>query len=219
MPDQAEPERLPPIGNPNVGPTPYPPPAGTATYYAPENPQAPKPFWRRPVVIVVAVLTVLVAVVAIVLVIFYVVSPVVVEKASLESDITNQFANSAEPPQSVTCNSDLEGVVGKAITCEVVISETNAIEAIVEVTKVEGSSVSYEMTPALSQAQLEKTVAGLVADGAGTEPTGVTCTDGLVGEPDNKTDCSMELDSEPIDIVATVTSVDGMLMNFEINQV
>ena len=110
-------------------------------------------------------------------------------------------------------------MVGKTITCEVVINETNAFELIVETTKVEGSEVSYEMTPALSQAQLEKTVSELVADSAGTEPTGLTCEGGLVGEPDNKTSCSMELDAEPVEIEASVTSVEGLLMNFQINQV
>ncbi|MET0900827.1 MAG: DUF4333 domain-containing protein [Mycobacterium sp.] len=219
MPDQAQPEWPPPSGNPNVGPPPYPPPAGTATYYAPANPPPPKPFWRRPLVIVVAALAVLVAVVAVVLVVLFVLSPPVVEKASLESSISGQLSDADEPPQSVLCASDLEGVVGKTITCEVVINETNAFELIVETTKVEGSEVSYEMTPALSQAQLEKTVAELVADSAGTEPTGVTCEGGLVGEPDNKTSCSMELDSEPIEIEASVTSVEGLLMNFQISQV
>jgi hypothetical protein len=219
MPDQAEPEWPRPGGNPNVGPTPYPPPAGTAAYYAAPDPKASKPFWRRPVVIVVAVLAVVVAAVAAVLAVLYFLSPVVVEKASLESDISKRLSEADQTPQSVLCSSDLEGDVGKSITCEVVITESNAFQLMVETTKVEGSEISYEMTPALSQAQLEKTVAELVAESAGTEPTDLTCEDGLVGEPDNKTSCSMQLDAEPVEIEASVTSVEGLLMNFEIKQV
>jgi Domain of unknown function (DUF4333) len=145
--------------------------------------------------------------------------PPVVAKADLEGDISNRLSEAGEPPQSVTCISDLEGVIDKTITCEVVLSETNAIEPIVKVTEVDGTTVSYEMTPALSQAQLEKSVTDLVTESAGSEPTGVACKTGLVGEPDTTADCSMELDGEPLDVVASVTTVDGLLMNFEVNQV
>ncbi|CAN5330796.1 hypothetical protein BH11ACT7_BH11ACT7_23520 [soil metagenome] len=145
--------------------------------------------------------------------------PPVVAKADLEGDISNRLTEAGEPPQSVVCSSDLEGVVDKTITCEVVLSETNAIEPIVKVTQVDGTTVSYEMTPALSQAQLEKSVADLVEETVGSEPTDVACKTGLVGEPETTADCSMQLDGEPLDVVASVTTVDGWLMNFEVNEV
>lgn len=143
----------------------------------------------------------------------------VVGKADLQNDITQRLEEADQKPESVTCSADLEGVVGKTTTCEVVLSETNAIEPIVEVTKVEDTTVSYEMTPALSQAQLEKSVANLVTESAGGEVTGVTCDGGLQGEQGNETKCSMQLDGEPLDTVVTVTTVEGLLMNFEVNQV
>jgi hypothetical protein len=139
--------------------------------------------------------------------------------ADLQADITKRLEEAGEKPQSVTCNADLEGVVGKTTRCEVVLSETNAIEPIVEVTKVEDTTVSYEMTPALSQAQLEKSVAALVSDTAGGEVTDVTCQSGLEGEDGTEANCSMQLDGEPLDVVASVTSVDGLMLNFEVNQV
>lgn len=143
----------------------------------------------------------------------------VVGKADLQNDITKRLEEADQKPQSVTCSADLEGVVGKTTTCEVVLSESNAIEPVVEVTKVEDTTVSYEMTPALSQAQLEKSVASLVTENAGAEVTGVTCEGGLQGEQGNETRCSMQLDGEPLDTVVTVTTVEGLLMNFEVNQV
>lgn len=100
--------------------------------------------------------------------------PPVVGKADLEKDIAGRLEAAGQKPQTVTCDADLEGVVGKTTTCEVVLTDVNAIEPVVEVTKVEDTTVSYEMTPALSQAQLEKSVAGLVAENAGQEVTGVT---------------------------------------------
>lgn len=145
-------------------------------------------------------------------------SPPTVASADLQADITKRLEEAGEKPQSVTCNSDLEGVVGKTARCEVVLSETNAIEPIVEVTKVEDTTVSYEMTPALSKAQLEKSVAALVTESAGDEATDVTCETGLEGEEGNEATCSMQLGGEPLDTVVTVTTVDGLLMNFEVNQ-
>lgn len=144
--------------------------------------------------------------------------PPTVSKADLEKDITQRLADADQKPQSVTCSGDLEGVVGKTTTCEVVLSDTNAIEPVVEVTKVDGTTVNYEMTPALSQEQLEKAVANLVTETAGDDVTGVTCDGGLEGTEGTETNCSMQLGGEPLDTVVTVTTVDGLMMNFEVNQ-
>lgn len=144
--------------------------------------------------------------------------PPTVTSADLQADITKRLEEAGEKPQSVTCSADLEGVVGKTTRCEVVLSETNAIEPIVAVTKVEDTTVSYEMTPALSQAQLEKSVSALVSDSAGGEVTEVACKSGLEGKEGNVANCSMQLDGEPLETVATVTSVDGLMMNFDVNQ-
>lgn len=141
-----------------------------------------------------------------------------VAKADLEADITSRLETAGQKPESVTCRADLEGVVGKSTSCEVVLSDTNAIEPTVEVTKVEGTTVNYEMTPALSQEQLEEQVAALVSQTAGDEVTDVSCDGGLLGEQGTETTCSMQLGGEPLDTVVTVTTVDGLLMNFKVNQ-
>ena len=94
-------------------------------------------------------------------------APPVVAKADLEKDITNRLTEAKQTPQSVTCAEDLVGEVGKTTRCEVVLSETNAIEPIVKATKVEGTTVDYEMTPALSQDQLQDQVGMLM-----TQPDG-----------------------------------------------
>lgn len=145
--------------------------------------------------------------------------PPTVSSADLQADITKRLEDAGQKPQSVTCKAELEGVVGKTTLCEVVLSESNAIEPIVEVTKVEDTTVSYEMTPALSKEQLERSVAELVSESAGAEVGEVTCKSGLEGVQGNEANCSMELSGEPLDTVVTVTTVDGLLMNFEVNQV
>ena len=89
-------------------------------------------------------------------------------RLTLQNDITDRLTEAEQTPQSVTCAEDLVGEVGKTTRCEVVLSETNAIEPIVKATKVEGTTVDYEMTPALSQDQLQRS--GRHADDA--EPDG-----------------------------------------------
>src|ERR1700752_740065 len=69
-----------------------------------------------------------------------------VGKAALQTDIANRLAKAGEQPQSVTCNEDLIGEVGRTARCEVVISPTNSFEPIITVTAVDGSTINYEMS-------------------------------------------------------------------------
>ncbi|MET0701509.1 MAG: DUF4333 domain-containing protein [Mycobacterium sp.] len=139
-----------------------------------------------------------------------------VAKTDLQSDIAGRLQKAGQKPESVTCSADLEGVVGKTTKCEVVLSPTNAIEPIVKVTKVDGSTVSYEMTPALSQAQLEKSVGSIVGKHVGRKVDSVTCRSGLAGKEGNKAQCQVVSGGETMHDTVTVTKVDGLLMNFDV---
>ena len=142
--------------------------------------------------------------------------PPVVAKADLEKDITDRLTQADQPPQSVTCAEDLVGEVGKTTRCEVVLSETNAIEPIVKTTKVDGTTVDYEMTPALSQDQLQKQV-GMLMTQNGTPAETVTCEGGLEGVVGNEVRCSVEGGGETTETVVQVTEVNELVMNFRIN--
>ena len=85
-----------------------------------------------------------------------------VSKDALQTDIANRLAKAGEQPQSVTCKEDLIGEVGKTARCDVVMSPTNSFEPVITVTGVDGSTINYEMSPALSKEQLEKAVSRLV---------------------------------------------------------
>jgi hypothetical protein len=139
-----------------------------------------------------------------------------VAKTDLQSDIADRLQKAGEKPEAVTCTADLEGVVGKTTKCEVVLSPTNAIEPIVTVTKVDGTTVSYEMTPALSQAQLEKSVGNIVAKHIGQKVESVRCESGLEGKEHNKAHCQVVSGGETMHDTVTVTKVDGLLMNFDV---
>ena len=89
--------------------------------------------------------------------------PPVVAKADLQKEISQRLEKAGQKPQSVDCKDDLTGVVGKSVTCEVALSDTNVFEPVVTVTKVDGSTVSYDMAPAVSKEQLQKAVQAAVA--------------------------------------------------------
>jgi hypothetical protein len=61
-----------------------------------------------------------------------------VGRDALQTDIAARLAKAGEQPQSVTCNEDLVGEIGKTTRCEVVISATNSFEPVITVTGVDG---------------------------------------------------------------------------------
>jgi len=141
-----------------------------------------------------------------------------VSAADLQNDIKDRLTKAGESPQSVTCKDDLVGVVDKTTRCEVVLSETNAFEPIVKVTKVEGATVNYEMTPALSQQQLEKAVGVLVEGNSDQKVESVTCGGGLEGKVGNTADFTVVGGGQTMDTVVNVTTVTGLMMNFEVKR-
>ena len=138
----------------------------------------------------------------------------VVAKSDLQKDISERLEKAGEKPQSVTCKDDLPGEVGKTTRCEVVISDTNSFEPIVTVTKVEGKTVSYEMTPAVSKEQLEKSVSNLVANASGEKVESVVCESGLEGKKGAEVHCDVTAGGVTLKRTVDVTKVDGLLMNF-----
>jgi hypothetical protein len=139
-----------------------------------------------------------------------------VGKDALQTDIANRLAKAGEKPQSVTCKDDLIGEVGKKARCEVAISPTNSFEPVITVTGVDGSTINYEMSPALSKEQLEKAVSRMVADAAHTQVASVSCESGLEGKVGATAHC--EVDSGGIKLRRTVevNSVEGLMMNFDV---
>jgi Domain of unknown function (DUF4333) len=104
-----------------------------------------------------------------------------VSKGSLQTDIADRLTAAGEQPESVTCKEDLVGEVGKTARCEVVMSPTNSFEPVVTVTRVDGTTVDYEMTPAVSKEQLEQAMSRLVTAAAGVQVDSVSCESGLQG--------------------------------------
>lgn len=138
-----------------------------------------------------------------------------VSKDALQREITDRLASAGEAPQSVTCNDDLVGEVGMTVRCEVVLSATNSFEPVIAVTKADGSTIDYEMTPAVSKAQLENAVSRL-ASGPGVVIEKVTCETGLDGTVGAVAHCDVESSGATVRRTVRVNRVEGLMMNFDL---
>ena len=139
-----------------------------------------------------------------------------VGREALQTDIAARLAKAGEQPQSVTCNEDLVGELGKTTRCDVVMSATNSFEPVITVTGVDGSAINYEMSPAVSQEQLEKAVSRLVADAARVQAASVSCESGLEGKVGATAHCEVDAGGVKLRRTVEVNTVEGLMMNFDL---
>lgn len=140
-----------------------------------------------------------------------------VSRQTLQTDVADRLAKAGDPPQSVACQEDLVGEIGRTARCDVAMSATNGFQPIATVTRVDGTTVDYELTPALSQAQLEKAVAGLVAENVGDRVDSVACESGLEGKVDATAHCDVDAGGIKARRTVRVTDVSGLTMNFNLS--
>ncbi|HPX38527.1 MAG TPA: DUF4333 domain-containing protein [Mycobacterium sp.] len=133
--------------------------------------------------------------------------------ADLQTKLTEQFAGSKTPPKSVTCKDELVAEVGKTASCDVALSETNNVEAVVTVTGVKDGELSYEISPALSKEQLAQAVSGMT--GAST----VVCPTGLEGKIGATAQCDTTADGVAAKRLVEVDNVSGLEMDVSMKKV
>jgi hypothetical protein len=139
-----------------------------------------------------------------------------VGRDALQTDIAVRLAKAGQQPQSVTCNEDLVGEVGKTTRCEVVMSATNSFEPVISVTGVDGSAINYEMRPAVSKEQLEKAVSRLVIDASREPVASVSCESGVEGKVGATAHCDVDTGGVKLRRTVEVNSVEGLMMNFDV---
>lgn len=139
-----------------------------------------------------------------------------VSKDALQKDISERLSKAGAAPKSVTCQEDLVGEVGKSTTCEVEFEASNSIDPVVKVTNVDGTTVNYDMTPTVSQKQLEKSVAATLEQGSSPKPDSVTCESGLAGTTDSFAYCTVDSEGNSVRRLVTVTKVDGLSMDYSV---
>jgi hypothetical protein len=139
-----------------------------------------------------------------------------VSKDALQKDISDRLTKAGEQPESVTCKEDLVGEVGKTTRCEVVMGPTNSFEPVVTVTGIDGSTINYEMTPALSKDQLEDAVSRLVSDAEGVQVDSVSCESALEGKAGAAAYCDVDAEGVQLRRMVEVSNVEGLMMNFDV---
>jgi hypothetical protein len=143
-------------------------------------------------------------------------SKAAVSKDALQTDIADRLAKAGEQPQAVTCKEDLVGQVGKTARCDVVMSPTNSFEPVITVTGVDGSTINYEMTPALSKEQLERAVSRLVTNAGGLPVESVSCESGLGGEVGKVAYCVIDAGGVKLRRTVEVNTIEGLMMKFDV---
>jgi hypothetical protein len=113
--------------------------------------------------------------------------------------------------KSVTCKDDLVGEIGKTARCDISFSDTNNIEAVFTATKVEGKTVDFDITPAMTKEQVDKAVAGIAS------VPSATCASGLDGKVGETTKCEITIDGKPAKRVVEVTEVDAAKFGMELS--
>jgi hypothetical protein len=68
----------------------------------------------------------------------------------LQKDLTDRLTKAGMTAKSVTCKDDLIGEVGRTARCDVSFSDTNNVEAVFTATKVDGTTVDFDISPAMT---------------------------------------------------------------------
>jgi hypothetical protein len=117
-----------------------------------------------------------------------------------------------------TCPDDLPAEVGKSLRCEITV-EGKVVGVIATVTSVQGDQAQFDIVPEIPLVTRQDVAAaiddelstrGVVTDGA------TACPGTLIGETGRALRCEFAAGGQPVDAVATVSSVDGNQAAFDI---
>jgi hypothetical protein len=123
--------------------------------------------------------------------------------------------------ENMTCPDDLQAVVGESLRCEF-STGGQPVDAVVTVTSVEDGLARYDVhTEArpVAKALLDQKVAELISEQADIPVDSSNCAGDLQPQLGNSVSCEVAAGSERAEFAVTVTSVDGGLINFSIEQV
>lgn len=137
-----------------------------------------------------------------------------VTKDELQKNLTTKLTDAGTTPNSVTCQDDLIGEVGKTSRCALDLGPTDSIEALITVTGVDGTTIDYDATPSVTQQQLEASVSALLSQSAPVDA--VSCDAGLEPTVGTGTFCTVTAEDIPVQREVTVNRVQGLLMDYSV---
>ncbi|GAC1401461.1 MAG: hypothetical protein NVS4B6_25440 [Mycobacterium sp.] len=137
-----------------------------------------------------------------------------VAKTQLEAAVTQMVTNTAKKqPDSVSCQSGLDGKVGAVAYCNVATNDTASRRTVV-VSEVTGLSMKYGLIPVLAQPVLAASLQFQLRQ-VGKHPDTATCASDLEGKVGNTVECTTVTAGVPQTYVLTVTAVQGQSITFK----
>ena len=137
----------------------------------------------------------------------YDVSPSVA-KTQLETSVTRMVTSSTKAmPDSVSCESGLEGKVGAVAYCNVTAHGTTSKRTVV-VSQVSGLSMKYGLIPMLAQPVVASSLVFQLRQ-IGQHPDNATCAGDLEGIVGNTVECTATTGGQQQSYILTVTAVQG----------
>jgi hypothetical protein len=145
----------------------------------------------------------------------------VVSKDEVASTTASALQEQGVQVENMTCPGDLEAVPGKSLRCEFTTGG-QPVDAVVTVTSVENGTARYDVhTEArpVAKALLDQRVAEVLWEQADIAVDSSNCAGDLQPQVGGSVSCEVTSGSESGEFMVTVTSIDGGLINFSIEQV
>ncbi|WP_214407764.1 DUF4333 domain-containing protein [Pseudonocardia lacus] len=143
-----------------------------------------------------------------------------VPKDDVASAIDGKLAEQNIGADAVTCPEDLPAEIGKSVRCEFVV-DGQPVDAIATVTSIQGDQANFDITTEarpIAKALLDEKIAEQVAQELQTQVDGADCSGDLAAEVGKSVTCTVTGGGESIDLNVSVTSVDGGLINYTLEQ-
>jgi hypothetical protein len=136
-----------------------------------------------------------------------------VSKSQLEASVAQLVTNTTKAtPDSVSCQSGLDGKVGAVGYCDVVVKGATTRRT-AEVSEVSGLSMKYGLIPLVTQPVLAQLLA-LQLRQTGLQPDSVSCASDLQGKVGNTVECTTVTAGQQQTYVLAVTAVHGESITF-----
>jgi hypothetical protein len=145
----------------------------------------------------------------------------VVDKDEVATTTASALREQGVQVENMTCPEDLEAVVGKTTRCEFTTGG-QPVDAVVAVTAVDGSTARYDVRTEprpVASALLGQKVAQFLLEQADIAVDSSTCAGDLQPHVGSSVSCDVTAGAESAEFAVTVTSVDGGLIDFSIEQV
>jgi Domain of unknown function (DUF4333) len=145
----------------------------------------------------------------------------VVDKDEVAKTSTSALQGQGVQVENMTCPADLPAVVGESVRCEFTTGG-QPVDAVVTVTSVEGSTARYDVhTEArpVAKALLDQKVTEILWEQADIAVDSSDCAGDLQPQVGDAVSCAVTSGGESAEFAVTVTSIDGGLINFAIEQV